>query len=87
MIKFLDLVLTDINRFYSKNKRTQPPVDIQQFFLELLSNFVTYIPYSLYEEVISVFEKLIALCPDVFTDKVMQSCIIALIDKYTVKSK
>lgn len=28
MIKFLDLVLTDINRFYSKNKRTQPPIDI-----------------------------------------------------------
>lgn len=87
MIKFLDLVLSDMLRSYQKNQRTQPPVDIQTFFMELLSNFVSYIPYSLYEETLFVFEKLIALSSDVINEKVLQKCIVALIDKYTVKSK
>jgi len=39
--------------------------------LELLQNFVVYVPYSLYEEVLFVFEKLIALCCDVINDKVL----------------
>jgi len=55
--------------------------------MELLSNFVAYIPYSLFEETLFVFEKLIALCSDVITEKVLQRCIVALIDKYTAKSK
>jgi hypothetical protein len=55
--------------------------------MELLSNFVAYIPYSLYEETLFVFEKLIALSSDVINEKVLQKCIVALIDKYTVKSK
>lgn len=55
--------------------------------MELLSNFVSYIPYSLYEETLFVFEKLIALSSDVINEKVLQRCIVALIDKYTVKSK
>lgn len=87
MIKFLDIVLSDMLRHYQKNQRTQPPIDIQYFFLELLQNFVVYMSYSLYEEVLFVFEKLIALCSDVISEKVIRGCIIALIDKYTVKSK
>lgn len=87
MLKFLDLVLNDMLRHYQKNSRPSPPLDIQYFFLEMLQNFVTYISYSLYEEVLFVFEKLIALCSDVISEKVLSACIIGLIDKYTMKSK
>jgi hypothetical protein len=65
----------------------QPPFEIQYFFLELFQNFASYISYSLYEDVLSVFEKLLALCSDVLTEKVIKSCLVALIDKYTMKSK
>jgi hypothetical protein len=65
----------------------QPPLEAQYFFLELLQNFVGYIPYSLYEDVLSVFEKILALCSEVLTEKVIKSCLVALVDKYTMKSK
>jgi hypothetical protein len=48
---------------------------------------VSYLSYSLYEEVLFVFEKLIALCSDVVSEKVLCACIVGLIDKYTMKSK
>lgn len=53
----------------------------------MLSNFVEYISYSLYEEVFSVFDKLLSMCQDVINEKVLKKCIIALVDKYTMKSK
>lgn len=53
----------------------------------MLQNFVQYLSYSLYEEVLFVFEKLIALCSDVISEKVLCACIIGLIDKYTMKPK
>jgi hypothetical protein len=87
MIKFLDLVLNDMVRHYQKSQRAQAPIDIQHFFAELLSNFVQYIPYSLYEEIFIVFEKILSLCPDVLTERKLQKCIIAMVDKYTVRSK
>lgn len=53
----------------------------------MLNNFVDYISYCLYEEVFSVFDKLLALCNDVINEKVLTKCIVALVDKYTIKSK
>ena len=53
----------------------------------MLNNFVTYISYCLYEEVFSVFDKLITMCNDVINEKVLTKCIVALVDKYTMKSK
>lgn len=41
----------------------------------------------MYEESLFVFEKLIALCSDVINEQVVRACIVALIDKYTPKSK
>ena len=57
------------------------------FFLELLGNFVQFMSYSLYEEVFSVFEKLLYLTNDTLTEAVLKKCIVALVDKYTLKSK
>jgi len=37
--------------------------------------------------VLTVFEKLLALCSDVLTEKVIRSCLVALVDKYTMKTK
>ena len=60
---------------------------MQYFFLEMMSNFVTYLSYSLYEEVFFVFDKLISLCADLISEHVLKKCIVALVDKYTMKSK
>ena len=62
-------------------------MDIQVFFLDLLQNFAPYISYSLYEEVLFVFEKLLALCSESINEKVLCSCIVGLVDKYSMKSK
>lgn len=53
----------------------------------MLMNFVPYLSYSLYEEILFVFEKLIILSADIITEKVICAGIIGLIDKYTPKSK
>jgi hypothetical protein len=83
MLKFLDIVLKDIKaeNFCSSNP------ELQYFFLDMLNNFVSYISYCLYEEVFSVFDKLISMCSDVINEKVLTKCIVALVDKYTMKSK
>ena len=60
---------------------------MQYFFLDMLSNFVACLSYSLYEEVFLVFDKLLSLCADNITDRVLKKCIVALVDKYTMKSK
>lgn len=46
-----------------------------------------YISYNLYEEVFSVFDKLMELCSEVINEKVLTKCIEVLVDKYTIKSK
>lgn len=83
MLKFLDIVLRDIKNggFCTRNS------DLQYFFLDMLNNFAQYFPYSLYEEMFSVFDKLLTMCADVLNEKVVQKCIVALLDKYTMKSK
>ena len=53
----------------------------------MLSNFVQYLSYCLYEEVFSVFDKLLVMCADVINEKVLIRCVVALVDKYTMKSK
>ena len=78
MLKFLDLVLRDI-------KETSP--EMQYFFLSLLEAFADYISYNLYDEVFSVFDRLLNLCADVLSENVLKKCILALVDKYTMKSK
>ena len=83
MLKFLDIVLRDIKQ---GNYCAMQP-DLQYFFLDMLSHFVPYLSYCLYEEVFSVFDKLLAMCSDVVNEKVLQKCIIGLVDKYTMKSK
>lgn len=83
MLKFLDIVLRDLKQ----GEHTKNNVDLQYFFLELLNNFVNYISYCLYEEVFSVFDKLLSLCCDVINEKVVTKCIESLVDKYTIKSK
>lgn len=83
MLKFLDIVLRDLKQGnYSQNN-----IDLQYFFLEMLNNFVNYISYCLYEEIFSVFDKLLILCRDVINEKVVTKCIESLVDKYTIKSK
>ena len=83
MLKFLDIVLKDLKLagYCASNP------DLQYFFLDMLNNFVGYISYCLYEEVFSVFDKLLTLCSDVVNEKVLTKCIVALVDKYTIKSK
>lgn len=57
------------------------------FFADLLQNFVTYMSYSLYEEVFIVFDKLLQLTHEVINEKILKKCIVALVDKYTLKNK
>jgi hypothetical protein len=83
MLKVLDMVLRDIKA----GGFCQMQSDLQYFFLEMLNNFVNYISYCLYEEVFSVFDKLLAMCADVINEKVLSKCILALVDKFTMKSK
>jgi hypothetical protein len=83
MLKVLDMVLRDIKA----GGFCQMQSDLQYFFLEMLNNYVNYISYCLYEEVFSVFDKLLQMCADVINEKVLSKCILALVDKYTMKSK
>lgn len=53
----------------------------------MLRNFVNYISYCLFEEVFSVFDKLLSMCSDVINERVLTKCVLALVDKYTMKSK
>ena len=84
MLKFLDIVLQDIKT--GKYCQTNYP-DLQNFFLDQLNSIVNYISYCLYEEIFPVFDKLLSLSQDVMTEKVLKKCIMALIDKYTMKNK
>ena len=63
------------------------PLKLQGFFLEMLENFVTSLAYSLYEEAFSVFDKLLYLAGDAINETAIKKCIVALVDKYTLKSK
>ena len=83
MLKFLEIVLRDIKN--GNYVQTNP--DLQYFFLDMLNNLVPYISFCLYEEVFSVFDKLLAMCGDVMNEAVLTKCIVALVDKYTMKSK
>lgn len=84
MLKFLDIVLKDIQE--SKFHLTTYP-DLPLFFLDQLNSLVDYISYCLYEDIFPVFEKLLALCQDILPGSTLRRIILALIDKYTMKSK
>ena len=53
----------------------------------MLENFVKSVAYSLYEEAFIVFDKLLYLAGETITEMVIKKCIVALVDKYTLKSK
>lgn len=53
----------------------------------MLENFVGSLAYSLYEEAFIVFDKLLYLAGETITEPVIKKCIVALVDKYTLKSK
>ena len=63
------------------------PLKLQSFFLEMLENFASSLAYSLYEESFIVFDKLLYLAGDTITEPAIKKCIVALVDKYTLKSK
>ena len=84
MLKFLDIVLADIKA--GKYCQTNYP-DLQYFFLGQLNSIVNNISYCLYEEIFPVFDKLLSLSQDVMNERVLKKCIMALIDKYTMKNK
>jgi hypothetical protein len=67
MLKFLDIVLRDIK---TGNYCLSNP-DLQYFFLDMLNNLVGYVSYCLYEEIFSVFDKLLAMSTDVMNDQVL----------------
>jgi hypothetical protein len=84
MLKFLDIVLKDIQA--GNFCQTSYP-DLQLFFLDMLGSLVDYVSYCLYEDIFPVFEKLLGLCSDILPEAILRKCIIALVDKYTMKSK
>ena len=53
----------------------------------MLENFVVSLAYSLYEEAFSVFDKLLYLAGDAVNESAIKKCIVAFVDKYTLKSK
>ena len=52
-----------------------------------MDSIAGYVSYCLYEDIFPVFDKLLSLCQDIITEKILKKCILALIDKYTMKSK
>ena len=84
MLKFLDIVLQDVK--LAKNAEANTP-ESQFFFLDQLNSLVNYVSYCQHEEIFPVFDKLLSLCKDVLTEKVLKKSIMALIDKYTLKNK
>lgn len=84
MLKFLDIVLKDIHE--SKFHLTTYP-DLPLFFLDQLNSLSDYISYCLYEDIFPVFEKLLSLCQDILPGSTLRKIILALVDKYTMKSK
>ncbi len=80
MLKFMDLVLKDL-------KDLPQTADTHSFFLEMLENFVPYMPNCLYEEVFSVFDKLLHLSGDALTEAIVKKTALSMIDKYTAKGK
>jgi hypothetical protein len=91
MLKFLDISLTDFTAYFTqtsaKGKTLAVPNELQSFFGQLLTNYADYISYSLYEEVFSVFDKLLLLTGDALSEIILKKCIVALVDKYTIKNK
>lgn len=83
MLRFLEMVLRDIKA----GGFCQQQADLQYFFLEMLANFAPALSYCLFDEAFIVFDKLLAMCSDVINEKVLTRCILALVDKYTMKSK
>ncbi len=65
MIKFLDIVLAD---FQIHHKTKQLSEQTSTLICELLLHFVVYLPYSMFEESLAVFEKLLFLCQDSVTE-------------------
>ena len=84
MLKFLDIVLQDIKA--GNYCHTSYP-DLQLFFLDQLNSLVNYISYCLYDEIFPVFDKLLSLCQDIISERILKKCILALVDKYTLKNK
>jgi len=91
MLKFLEIALSDFTTYFTqtsgKGKALVVPMELQMFFAQILNNFADYISYSLYEEVFSVFDKLLSLTSDVMSEVILKKCIVALVDKYTLKNK
>ena len=48
---------------------------------------MTSLAYSLYEEAFNVFDKLLYLAGEAISETAIKKCIVALVDKYTLKSK
>jgi len=84
MLKFLDIVLLDIK--VGNYCQTSYP-DLQLFFLDQLNSLVNYISYCLYDEIFSVFDKLLSLCQEIVSERILKKIILALVDKYTMKNK
>jgi len=55
--------------------------------LSLLENFAGSVAYSIYEETFAVFDKLLYLTGEAISETAIKKCIVALVDKYTLKSK
>lgn len=84
MLKFLDIVLTDIR--LGKFCQISYP-DLKLFFLDQLCSLVNYITFCLFEDIFPVFDKLLSLCQDTMNERILRKCILALTDKYTMKNK
>ena len=48
---------------------------------------MTSLAYSLYEEAFTVFDKLLYLAGEAISETAIKKCIVAFVDKYTLKSK
>jgi hypothetical protein len=55
MLKFMDIVLTDL----INGKYCHDNPELQEIFLDQLNSIVNHIPFSLFEEVFPVFDKLL----------------------------
>ena len=63
------------------------PEEVIHLFLELLSSFVPYISFAIYEDVFPIFDKLLAICATVLDENIFLKCLSSLIERYNFKNK
>ena len=76
MLKFMDIVLTDLisGKYYQGNP------EIQEIFYDQLNSLTSHLSFCMHEEIFPVFDKLLQISSDLMDAYTLKKCIHALVD-------